>query len=125
MSHSPDPSDTFIEHSDANTQVPMEEYYMDNLLPLIEGGSLANSESSNPDSSPPITTPKERDLTTLRRSKRLQALHQLHYIRRFEQTYPNEISLLRYCFQTEVEHPESGMNPADFLPTPEGWRQIP
>ena len=91
---------------------------------MVERGSLENSESSNPDSSPPTSTPKERDLTTLHRSKRLQALHQLHYVRRFEQEYPDEISLLRYCFQTEVEHPESGMNPADFLPTPEGWRQI-
>ena len=48
----------------------------------------------------------------------------MHYLRRFEQGYPDEISLLRYCFQVKVEHPESGMNPADFLPTPEGWRQI-
>ena len=63
----------------------MEEYYTDNLLPLLEGEDLKNSDSSNPDSSPPTSTPKDRDLTTLRRSKRLQALHQLHYVQSLEQ----------------------------------------
>ena len=93
----------------------MEEYYTDNLLPLLEGEDLENPESSDPDSSPPLSTPKERDLPTLRRSKRLQSLHQLLYVHQFEKRYPDEISLLRYCFQVEVEHPESGMNPADFI----------
>ena len=31
---------------------------------------------------------------------------------------------MRYCLQAEVNNPESGMNPRDFLPTPEHWRQI-
>ena len=84
---------------------------MDNLLPLLEGEGFKNFELSNPDSSPPINTSKERDLPTLHCSKRLQALHQLHYVHQLEQKYPDEISLLGYCFQVEVEHPESGMKP--------------
>ena len=29
-----------------------------------------------------------------------------------------------YCLQVEVNNPESGMNPSDFLSTPEHWIQI-
>ena len=112
--HSPDNSDTFLTSPDNSTEVPMEEYYTDNLLPALEGEGLNNSSQLT-------STTSDSNLSTLRRSKRLQALHQLHYVQCHEYSYPNDLSHLRYCFQVEVEHPESGMNPADFLPTPEGW----
>ena len=57
--HQPDQSDAFIESSKHGFQIPMEEYYTDNLLPLLEGEGSKNSELSNPDSSPPIMAHKE------------------------------------------------------------------
>ena len=80
LQHQPDQSDTFIQSSESDLQVPMEEYYTDNLLRLLEGEGSENSELSNPDSSPPIMVPIEKDLPTLRCYNRLQALHQLHYV---------------------------------------------
>ena len=32
---------------------------------------------------------------------------------------------MHYCLQAEVNNPESGMNPSDFLPTPEHWTRLP
>ena len=52
----------------------------------------------------------------LRRSKCLEALHQLHYIKKFEQAYPDSLEFMQYCLQAEVNNPESGMNPSAFCP---------
>ena len=93
----------------------MEEYFTDSLLPVAEGEESQTSSSSQPLSSTGCG---------LRHSKHLEALHQLHYINKFEQSYPDSLEFMHYCLQAEVENPESDMNPSDFLPTPEHWKQI-
>ena len=97
----------------------MEEYFTDSLLPVAEGEESTTSSTSSSQS----LSSTSRGLC---RSKHLEALHpgQLQYIKKFEQIYPDSLEFMRYCLQAEVNNPESGMNPSDFLPTPEHWRQI-
>ena len=72
--HVQDTSDVFIGQLDTAFKVPMEEYFTDSLLLVAEG------EESNSSSSQPLSSTS----CGLCHSKCLEALHQLHYIKKFE-----------------------------------------
>ena len=82
--HVSDTSDVFVGTPDSAFKVPMEEYFTDNLLPVVEGEESTTSSSSSSSSQSLSSTGHG-----LQRSKRLEALHQLHYIKKFEQVYPD------------------------------------
>ena len=81
--HVSDTSDVFVGTPDSTFKVPMEEYYTDSLLPVVEG---EESITSSPSSQSLSSTGRG-----LRHSKCLEALHQLHYIKKFEQPYPDSL----------------------------------
>ena len=76
-----DTSDVFVGKPDATFRVPIEEYYTDSLLPVAKG------EESKTSSSQPLSSTGHG----LHHSKRLEVLHQLHYIKKFEQIYPDSL----------------------------------
>ena len=104
----------FINTPGESLKVPFEEYFMDNLLPSAKRGSPQPTFSSLP-----------KTTSQLRRSKRLQALHQLHALQELERALQViDQAYIKYCHAMEVDNPEEGLNPADFLPAPEHWKAI-
>ena len=94
----------------------VEEYFTDNLLPLVEGESTTQTSQISQDST------SDNQSTTLRRSKRLQAVKQVYHasIARdftFEQTYAE----LRQALSTSLNDLMQ-MKADDFLPEPAHWK---
>ena len=85
--HVQNSSDVFVGNPDATFKVPLEEYFTDNLLPVAEG------EESNSSAPQPLSSTS----CGVHHSKHLEALHQMHYIKKFEQIYPDSLEFMRYC----------------------------
>ena len=116
--HKNDPNDVFIGSLTDPPQYSMEEYITDNLIPAPDpkgGESNINTSTSN------LGPAAQHKLC---RSKRIEALHQLHTASQLLQQYPHNLNYFSQCLQTDVLNPEAGMDPKDFLPAPEYWKQI-
>ena len=85
--HVSDTSDVFVGTPASTFKVPMEEYFTDNLLPVVEGEDSTTSSSSSSSQSLSSTG------RGLQCSKCLEALHQLHYIKKFGQVYPDSLEI--------------------------------
>ena len=125
-----DPSLVAMPDSLSSTQEPflknitkpneVEEYFTDNLLPLVEGESTQTSQNFHDSQD----STADNQSQTLRRSERLKSIKQVYQASfardsAFEQTY----SELRQALAASLDDLHD-MKAADFLPEPAHWKQI-